>query len=150
MQNLKKSLKKNKEHGMSEELIPFITMDKINAHICVKHRDKYLFVSDENLHYSGNYGDLSIRNFKNSVRIRVQVSLFSIDNRYLTDKTFDNNKKMIDADIEKIKMHRDGRTVVFNSRVGGPGKAKLKEKAPMIYQYMNARLLEVFGFDNRR
>ena len=58
MQNLKKSLKKNKEHGMSEELIPLITMDKINAHICVKHRDKYLFVSDENLHYSGNYGDL--------------------------------------------------------------------------------------------
>ena len=57
---------------------------------------------------------------------------------------------MIDADIKKIKMHRDGRTVVFNSRAVGSGKAKLKEKAPMIYQYMNARLLEVFGFDNRR
>ena len=34
---------------------------------------------------------------------------------------------MIDADIEKIKMHRDGRTVVFNSRVVGSGKAKLKK-----------------------
>ena len=58
--------------------------------------------------------------------------------------------KIVRNHIEKIKMHRDRCTVVFNSRLVGSGKAKLKEKTPMIYQYMNARLLEIFGFDNRR
>jgi len=50
-------------------------------------------------------------------------------------------------DILKFKLY-EGKTIVFPQDGLGTGKAMLKEKAPLCWEYLCKRLKEEFDYDN--
>ena len=112
----------------------------------VKSNPDKVFVFGDNVQRKGTKGQAQIRNNNNAMGIATKLAPSTDSSAYMSDKDFDNNKSIIDRDINKIKA--TGKTVVFPKDGLGTGLAKLKEKAPKTYSYLKQRLLEEFGFDN--
>lgn len=107
-----------------------------------------IYVFGDNTERIGTAGQASIRNSVNSVGIATKLIPSNNVGSFMTDNDFENNKNIIDKDINKLIDKSDEKIIVFPKDGLGTGLAKLKEKAPKTYQYLKEQLLENFGFDN--
>lgn len=112
----------------------------------VKANPNKVYVFGDNTQRTGTGGQAQIRNNSNVLGIATKLKPSNSDDAFMSDKDLENNKKVIDSDIQKILSQ--GKPVVFPKDGFGTGLAKLKEKAPKTYSYLKQRLLEEFNFDN--
>lgn len=113
----------------------------------LKNNPNKIFVFGDNKKRKGEKGQAIIRKERNAYGIVTKKSPSSKSSSYFRDEELEENKILIDEDIEKIKL--DGREIVVFPKNGiGTGLAKLKRKAPKTYEYLKMRLFEEFRFDN--
>ena len=112
----------------------------------VKANPNKIFVFGDNTRRTGTGGQAQIRNNPNAMGIATKLAPSNAESAFMNDKDLAKNKTVIDGDIAKIKA--TGKTLVFPKDGLGTGLAKLKEKAPLTYEYLKQRLLEEFGFNN--
>lgn len=112
----------------------------------VKANPNKIYVFGDNNQRKGKGGQATIRDNENAFGISTKLKPSNSDDAFMTDDAFEENKRVIDSDIAKIK--NDGRPIIFPKDGLGTGLAKLKTKAPKTYAYLKQRLLEEFGFDN--
>tara|TARA_R110000772_G_scaffold62137_3_gene139651 strand:+ start:7515 stop:18467 length:10953 start_codon:yes stop_codon:yes gene_type:complete len=105
-----------------------------------------IYVFGDNMIEKGKGGQAIIRDEENAFGIPTKVGPSMKKESFFSDTTFKSSTAQIDKSIAKIKA--DGREVVFPKDGLGTGLAKLKEKAPQTFEYLNKRLKEEFGFDN--
>ena len=105
-----------------------------------------IYVFGDNTQRVGTGGQASIRNNSNAFGIATKLKPANSPDSFMSDNDLENNKKIIDADINSIKSQ--DKQLVFPKDGFGTGLAKLKEKAPKTYQYLKDKLLQNFGFDN--
>ena len=105
-----------------------------------------IYVFGDNLNATGKGGQAVIRDLENAFGIVTKAKPSTGKDAYFYDTKLEANKAAIDNDILAIK--QDGRPVVFPKDGLGTGLAKLEEKAPKTFAYLNQRLLEEFRFDN--
>ena len=109
-------------------------------------RDK-IFLFGDNLKQTG-YGGQA-REMRGETNTRGIPTKKAPDNRpesFFSDKEFEANKKAIDEAFGKIPVDK---TIVIPQGGIGTGLAKMEEKAPQTFAYLNEKLAEI-GFDNRR
>lgn len=112
----------------------------------VKANPNKVYVFGDNTQRTGTGGQAQIRNNPNVLGIATKLRPSNSEDAFMSDKDLENNKKVIDSDIQKILSQ--GKPVVFPKDGFGTGLARLKEKAPKTYSYLKQRLLEEFNFDN--
>ena len=112
----------------------------------VKANPDKIYVFGDNTDRRGTGGQASIRNNLNAFGIATKVHPTNNADAFMSDKDLENNKKVIDSDIQKIL--DQNKPLVFPKDGFGTGLAKLKEKAPQTYQHLKEQLLVKFGFDN--
>lgn len=111
-----------------------------------------IYVFGDNNQRRGKGGQAIIRDEPNAFGIITKeepnnTEAAFMDDEFLNSNPFGkSNKERIDEDIAKIKT--DGRPVVFPKDGIGTGLAKLRQKAPLTFAYLNQRLQEEFGFNN--
>ena len=106
-----------------------------------------IFLFGDNLKQTGYGGQAKeMRGEENAAGIPTKKAPSNREDSFFTDKEFDANKKAIDEAFDKIP---PGKTIVIPRGGIGTGLARLEEKAPQTYAYLNAKLSEI-GFDNRR
>ena len=121
------------------------TVDRYNAALLAKNKDKVYIFGDNSLS-RGKGGQAIIRDSKNAFGIPTKKAPSTGEDAYFKDSELESNKQEIDEAIAKIV--NDGREVVFPKDGIGTGLAKLKEKAPKTFAYLNSRLKAEFQFDN--
>jgi hypothetical protein len=121
------------------------TIDRYNNKVLKDNPDK-IFIFGDNSVQRGKGGQAIIRGQENAFGIPTKKLPSMSEKAFYSDSELENNKKEINEAIEKIKT--DGRPVVFPKDGIGTGLAKLKEKAPQTYDYLNTKLLNEFGFNN--
>ncbi len=87
-----------------------------------------------------------IRGLPNTIGIDTKKDRETDPKSYLSDDDFEWFKNHLDNQIQLAIS--SGKTVVIPADGIGTGKAKLKEKAPKLYEYLRQQFLEKFGFDN--
>lgn len=107
--------------------------------------DKVYVFGDNNIR-KGKGGQAIIRDEPNALGIRTKLLPSNSSNAFMTDDTYNENILKIDEDIQTIL--DSGKEVVFPEDGIGTGLAKLKEKAPRTFSYLNKRLNETFGYTN--
>lgn len=112
----------------------------------VKNNSNSIYVFGDNLDRKGTAGQAVIRNNNNAFGIVTKLHPSNDDNAFMSDTSFENNKQIIDNDINKLKTFKQ--RIIFPKNGIGTGLAKLKEKAPKTYAYLKEQLLINFGFDN--
>jgi uncharacterized phage-like protein YoqJ len=106
-----------------------------------------IFLFGDNLKQAGYGGQAKeMRGEENAVGIPTKKVPSNREDSFFTDKEFDANKKAIDEAFGKIP---PGKTIVVPRGGIGTGLARLEEKAPQTFAYLNAKLSGI-GFDNRR
>jgi uncharacterized phage-like protein YoqJ len=106
-----------------------------------------IFLFGDNLKQAGYGGQAKeMRGEKNAAGIPTKKEPNNKAESFFTDKEFDANKKAIDEAFSKIP---PGKPIVIPRGGIGTGLARLEEKAPQTFAYLNAKLSEI-GFDNRR
>jgi hypothetical protein len=114
----------------------------------IKSPNKIFIYGDNDLR-TGLGGQAIIRNESNTLGIRTKKKPTHEKDAYYTDKEFEENKKKIKQDINKILDELlFGTTIIFSEGGYGTDRAKLKEKAPKTYQFLCDILLEKFGYHN--
>lgn len=140
----KKKSKNNIKEQKEKFYIEIVKLYKLKD---LKKNPNKIFVFGDNLKRKGEVGQAIIRGKENAYGIVTKKSPSTKSSSYFTDKELEQNKKVIDKDIEKIKS--DGRKIIVFPQDGlGTGLDKLKKKAPKTYEYLNYRLLDEFSFDN--
>ena len=112
----------------------------------VKANPNKIYVFGDNTKRVGTGGQAQIRNNPNAMGIATKLAPSMDDSAFMTDLDLASNKAVIDSDISKIKA--TGKSIVLPKDGFGTGLAKLKEKAPQTFAYLNQRLLQEFGFNN--
>ncbi len=82
-----------------------------------------------------------IRGLPNALGIITKRNRFKSDSSYLNDQDFDAFKEQLDSVIEEALS--SGLTIVIPEDGIGTGAAKLKEKAPLLFDYLAERLGEL-------
>lgn len=117
---------------------------------CAKYSDK-LFVFGDNTQRNGTGGQAVIRKCINSIGVATKFLPSTAEDAFFSDKDYIAIKPIIDRDILEIKLKfftNNYDKLVLGKDGYGTGYAKLYEKAPLIFQYLNKRLKEEFNFDN--
>lgn len=114
----------------------------------VKENPDKIFIFGDNIQRTGKGGQAIIRDNDNAFGIATKKLPNTNKEAYFSDNELEENKKVIDVDIQNILDSAEGRTIVFPQNGLGTGLAKLKEKAPKTFEYLNQRLKEEFDFDN--
>ncbi|KKM67500.1 hypothetical protein LCGC14_1470570 [marine sediment metagenome] len=120
----------------------FITREfiKLNPHV--------LFVFGDNDERWG-YGGMAkeFRGEPNAIGIRTKKAPRTDDDSFYTDDEFELNVRKIDIDIAAIAcyMGMERYTVLYIPEGIGKGLAKLEEKAPETYRYLEERLNQLRG-----
>ncbi len=117
----------------------------------VKANPNKIYVFGDNTQKKGTAGQAQIRGNKNAMGIATKFKPDTTEDSYFNDDTISENIGDINSDIEAIKTRLENNptfTLVFPKDGLGTGLAKLKEKAPKTFAYLNQRLKEEFGFDN--
>ena len=110
----------------------------------VKNQPNYIFVYGDNDLRRGKGGQAIIRDLPNTIGLRTKRMPSLSDNAFYTDQEFSQNKIKIDEDIAKIKdCLQNGKIVVFSQGGYGTGLAKLDQKAPQTFQYLQDKLSEL-------
>jgi hypothetical protein len=112
----------------------------------VKANPNTIYVFGDNTKRTGTGGQAQIRNNPNAMGIATKLAPSMEESAFMTDLDLASNKSVIDSDIAKIKA--TGKSIVLPKDGFGTGLAKLKEKAPQTFTYLNQRLLQEFGFNN--
>ena len=112
----------------------------------VRNNPDKIYVFGDNNQRKGKGGQAIIRNEENAFGISTKIAPARTEDAYMSDRNIGENMDVIDHDIDKILS--DGREVIFPEDGLGTGLAKLKEKAPETFEYLNKRLMEEFGFNN--
>jgi len=91
-----------------------------------------------------------IRGLPNSVGVITKVDRGWRKNSFFSDPLFfDIFQILLEVSIQRIKIYMDeGKTITFPSDGIGTGKAMLKEKAPLCWEYLCKRLKEEFNYEN--
>lgn len=90
-----------------------------------------------------------IRGLNNAVGLPTKLTRFTDSKSYMNDNLLSIFRIMVDTTILHLKnCERLGKTVVFPGQGLGTGKAMLKEKAPMCWEYLCKRLKEEFNYEN--
>lgn len=106
-----------------------------------------IFLFGDNLKQTGYGGQAKeMRGEPNAVGIPTKKEPANNQTSFFTDKEFEANRQAIDEAFGKIPPDK---TVVVPKGGIGTGLAKLEEKAPRTFAYLNEKLAEL-GFDNRR
>ena len=110
-----------------------------------------LFIFGDNTMRIGKGGQAIIRDEPNAMGIATKNAPSNAYFGYMSDYWLTENKIVIDADIAKIlkRAKKNNNIIVFPINGIGTGMAMLKEKAPLTFAYLNKRLKEVFGFNNK-
>lgn len=125
---------------------PSITVVDRYTDADVKANPNTIYVFGDNTKRTGTGGQAQIRNNPNAMGIATKLAPSMDDSAFMTDLDLASNKSVIDSDIAKIKA--TGKSIVLPKDGFGTGLAKLKEKAPQTFAYLNQRLLQEFGFNN--
>lgn len=106
-----------------------------------------IFLFGDNLKQTGYGGQAKeMRGEPNAVGIPTKKEPANNPTSFFTDKEFEANRQAIDKAFGKIPQDK---TVVVPKGGIGTGLAKLEEKSPRTFAYLNEKLAEL-GFDNRR
>ena len=104
-----------------------------------------LFVFGDNCDRRGQAGQAQIRGLVNVIGLATKISPSMSPKSFFNDRNLENNKIIIDRDINsiiKFSIHYD--TIIFPYDGLGTGLSKLPEVAPKTYAYLCARLFEEF------
>ena len=118
------------------EFMDYITRDDIQAN-----PDK-IFIFGDNVEREGLGGQAKeMRGEPNVIGIVTKNSPDTTPESYFNDADYDKNKKLIDADVNKIILKiREGKTIVFPKMGIGTGLAQLDYKAPKTFSYLKSLL----------
>lgn len=106
-------------------------------------------VQDSFTNYIPSSTQAVIRNLENTVGIFTKLDRHWSKDSFYNDEMFPLFAMGLDVDITYLKQVLDeGKTIVFPEDGIGTGKAMLKEKAPMCWEYLCKRLKEEFNYDN--
>lgn len=118
-----------------------ITMDHITREIVKNNKDKVFIFGDNDLKDGFGGQAFEMRGEQNTIGIPTKKKPETTDDSYYTDEEFEQNKKKINFSINLIMREiRMGKTIVFPSNGIGTGLAKLHEKAPKTYGFLQATL----------
>jgi len=115
----------------------------------VKANPDKIFIYGDNDLRTGKGGQAIIRGLSNTMGIRTKKKPTYDKDAFYTDLELESNKKKIFEDINSIKLELLFGKTIFLSRGGyGTDRAKLQEKAPLTFDYLNKMLLDNFYYDN--
>lgn len=90
------------------------------------------------------YTQAVIRGLSNAVGIDTKKNRFTSQQSFFTNDDLFIFKANVERAIGEIKSI--GKPVAIPSNGIGTGKAMLKQKAPLLFDYLSKRLMEEFGF----
>lgn len=128
--------------GDYAETKPAIVKMDIITRQYVKDNKHQFFVFGDNDEKTGLGGQAAeMRGEPNTIGIPTKKKPDTTEDSYYTDAEFENNKKKMNYAINLIiRAIREGKTVVFPSAGVGTGLAKLQEKAPRTYEFLQKTL----------
>jgi hypothetical protein len=109
----------------------------------VKNHPDYLFIFGDNDIKRGRGGQAIIRDEPNAIGIPTKKYPTRKLNAYYTDKEYEENKKKINLSIQIIlkEFMKDTYTTLIIPKDGfGTGLAKLHEKAPKTFKYLEKKV----------
>lgn len=112
---------------------------------------KVLFVFGDNGLREGVGGQAVIRGQVNAIGIITKINPGMNREDFFSDTTFEENCKLIDEDIERVKAYaKEGNfeAISFAKYGIGTGLALLPKVAPKTFLYLSDRLLTEFSFNN--
>lgn len=142
-------LRLSRNYFLNNQIIPKVNKIEVVENYTdedVKNNKNTIYVFGDNLDRKGTAGQAVIRNNPNAFGIVTKLRPSNDDNSFMSDDSFEDNKRFIDDDINKLKTFKQ--KIIFPKNGLGTGLAKLKEKAPKTYAYLKEQLLINFGFDN--
>ncbi len=114
----------------------------------MKNSHKY-FVFGDNCERWGKGGQAIIRDLKNTIGIRTKKKPDNLSTSFLNDIEYEDNCQLILEDIllikEKILLSQD---IVLSKNGYGTGLAKMSERSPETFNYLNDCLRNFLHFDN--
>lgn len=106
-------------------------------------------IQDNARNFVPNSTQAVIRFLPNSIGVVTKKNRFWDKDSFLSDSDFDVFKNTLDAIIIILRSYQsEGKTITFPSDGIGTGKAMLKEKAPLCWEYLCKRLKEEFDYNN--
>ena len=119
-------------------------MEFITREFVKENKDMVFVFGDNDLKIGYGGQAAAMRGEMNTIGIPTKKSPDTTDKSYYNDGEFDLNKKKINYGINLIlRSLREGKTVVLPSNGIGTGLAKLKEKAPKTFNFLQASLIAV-------
>lgn len=113
-----------------------------------KKSPKSIFVFGDNDVHQGIGGQAVIRNCKNAMGIPTKKYPNNNPKSFYTDKTYyENCQKILNAVSKLIRESVKYEEIVFPEDGFGTGLAKLPEKAPRTFKYLEKLIDDVFGID---
>jgi len=113
----------------------------------LKARPEWFFVFGDNDIREGFGGQAKeMRGEPNSIGIRTKALPSTSPDSYWSDDNYEENVEKINEDLKLIKQKlENGLVVVFPEAGIGTGYAKLNEKAPLTYAYLQQSLDDIFS-----
>lgn len=109
------------------------------------------FVYGSNNLHEGMGGQAIIRGQRNSVGFSTKKAPGSRDEDYFSDDEYEDNCKIIDSEIEKIKIfadEMDAKQIAFPLAGIGTGLSQMQSRCPLTFLYLCKRLILEFKFNN--
>ena len=123
-----------------------------NSDTPLEYIDTHIFVFGDNTARVGYGGQACIRDRANAHGIATKTYPCSNTGCYFSDKYYKDYTNIIKRDIDTIVWlaGQFDKIIVLSEFGYGQGMAKLPEKAPKVYEFLNQYLLERMKFDNER
>lgn len=100
---------------------------------------------------AGMGGQAIIREQINAIGIATKKFPGNAQKDYFYDNEYEQNCKIIDEDIERIKAYikeQSFKAVCFPKMGVGTGRAELQKRAPLTFCYLTERLIKEWEFNN--
>ena len=108
-----------------------------------------LFIFGDNLQRYGEGGQAIIRRQTNTIGLATKKKPENSEESYFTDIEYEENCKIIEEDIQRIKEYsKDYKSVAFAQFGLGTGLSDMPRKCPKTFCYLTIRLIEEFKFNN--
>ena len=115
----------------------------------VKNNTNKIFIFGDNDLRIGKGGQAIIRDLKNTIGLRTKKAPNNNSSSFYSDNDYDNNIIKIEKDILNIKKEEEkGKIIVFSEGGYGTGLARLKQKAPITFDFLCEQLMINFNYDN--
>ena len=110
-----------------------------------------LFVFGDSLERYGSAGQACIRGQENSVGLATKKKPGMSVEDFFTDAEYDENCKIIDSEVEKIKAYAELKGYVaisFPFHGLGTGLSSMQTNCPKTFCYLTIKLVDEFQFNN--